>query len=340
MRTRISGALYESAKLLTYLPISWLVPTGRLWPVALAMRRWHRSSGPTTSDIILAHILSDHVTPLQASALFRQWQTRSLEMVMQILAMHRPGRRWRPVVQVKGLDNLTAALDARHGVILWISDFVYRPLIVPVALRQAGFAVVHLSRPEHGFSVSPFGVHFLNPIWAAAENRFLAQRVVIENNDASGALETLRKRLTDNGIVSITVAETGRRTLDAKFFHGRIRVATGPAHLARTSRAPLLPVFAVRSDDGAYEVSIGQALDVDDNCKPAYVTAIQAYAAMLEPYVLKYADQWNGWIALGRLAEKAVDSAAFIGSFDRPTALQQALDAHLGRRCRRSDDCA
>ena len=325
MRLRISGDLYELVRLLALLNASWLAPVEQLWPLARVLRQWRgrRNDHPGTTELIMAHLLADDVTPQQASQLYQLWQTRSLEMTLQILALHRPGRGWRPRIHMQGLDTLAAALRRGSGAILWISDFVYRPLIVPLALRQAGFAAIHLSRPEHGFSVSPFGIRFLNPLWTAVENRFLAERVVIENNDASAALKTLRERLAGNEIVSITVAETGRRTLDTKFLQGRLRVATGPVHLARTSGAPLLPITAVRHEDGSYEVSIGQPLDVGGSDEPPYSAAVRAYAAMLEPFVRRHPDQWNGWIALGRLAE---NTPGFVAGFDCAGALRRDLE--------------
>jgi lauroyl/myristoyl acyltransferase len=244
-------------------------------------------------------------------------------MTLQILALQRPGRRWKPRIRLQGLNHLTDALEGGRGAVLWNSDFVYTPLIAKIALHQAAFPVVQLSRPEHGFSVSPFGVRFLNPIWAELEDRFLSERVVIEKDDASAALKTLRERLAANQVVSITVAETGRRTLDTKFLHGTLRVATGPVHLARTTGAPLLPTFAVRNEAGAYKVLIGPALPVDDRADPPYSTAIRAYAAQLEPFVRMYPDQWNGWIALGRLVE---NTPAFINSFDCAGAIARDLE--------------
>jgi len=322
---RMTGALQESAKLLALLPGSWLAPVEQLGPLARAIRRvkGRRNSRTGASDIVMAHLL-DGVTPSEAAELFQRWRDRSLEMTLQILALQRPGRFWQPGIEVSGVTNLAAALRRGSGAILWISDFVYRPLVVPLAVRQAGFrSPVHLSRPEHGFSVTPFGIRFLNPRWVAVENRFLGERVVIEQNDASAALKTLRERLAANQIVSITVAETGRRTLDTKFLHGTLRVATGPLHLARSTGAPLLPIFAVRNEAGAYKVSIGPALPVDDRVDPPYSTAIRAYAAQLEPLVRKYPDQWNGWIALGRLVEK---TPAFIQSFDCASAIARDLE--------------
>jgi lauroyl/myristoyl acyltransferase len=325
MRRPYRGAFYEAAKVAALLLVSWLMPMERLWPVARLLRRPRRrgrGAGGAT-DIVMAHILGGIVSPLQAEMLFRRSEDRSLEVAMQILALHRPGRQWQPVIRSHGLKHLDAALARGAGAVLWISDFLYRPLIVPLALREAGFrGPVHLSRPEHGFSTSPFAVRVLNPLWCAVENRYLSERVVIENSDAAPALRVLRERLARNRIVSITVAETGRRTLDTRFLQGTLRVATGPVHLAHATGAPLLPVFAVRNREGAYEVTIGPALPIDEEGEPAYAAAVCAYAARLEPFVRRYPDQWNGWLALGRIVEEA---PAFAASFARADAIARDL---------------
>jgi lauroyl/myristoyl acyltransferase len=322
----LSGPLYEVARLLALLPLSWLAPIERLWPLACALRsgREHGGDPKGATEIVMAHLLGNRADPSDAAALFRRWQDRSLELTMQILAFRRPGRHWRPRIHLEGAENLAAALRRDKGVILWISDFVYSHLPVALAIRDAGFGgLVYLSRPEHGFSVSPFAVKFLNPLWIATENRFLAERVIIENDDARPALKALRDRLARNGIIAITVAETGRRTQDVRFLRGMLRIATGPAHLARTTGAPLLPVFPVRNEQGAYEISIGPALPVEDGADPPYSAALRAYAAMLEPFVLHHPDQWNGWIALGRLVEM---SPAFVARFECDAALARDLE--------------
>lgn len=318
----VPGALYETAKLLALAPASWLVPLDRLGSVARAIRRFGgrrrtRSSG--AAEIILAHLLSDQVTRPQAFRIYQRWLDRELELTLQILALSRPGRRWHPRLRLVGRENLAAALRQGAGAILWMSDFVYAPIVLPRAIAEAGFAQTLLSRPEHGFSVAPFAIRHLNPIWVAVENRHLAERVVIENNDTRSALQILRDRLAGNRVVDIAVAETGRRTLDAPFLSGRLRMATGPLHLARTTGAPILPVHAIRRGSGSYEVSIGRPIDASDD-----EAAARAYTAGLEPLVRRYPDQWNGWIAIGRMTENA---PGFAARFANAAVLLRDLEA-------------
>ena len=224
---------------------------------------------------------------------------------MQILALHRPGQRWRPEIRWHGFANVDAALALGSGAILWVSDFVYSSLITKMAFDQAGVAVSHLSRPNHGFSISPFGIRFLNPLWASIEDRFIAERVLIVDCDAREALKTLRTRLASNHVVSVTVSDTARRRLKVSFFRGAICIATGPPHLSRASRAPLLPVFTLRAEDGVYDVIVSPALDVDHVGEADYATSIRAYVTMLEARVLTNPDQWNGWFTMKLLAGEA-----------------------------------
>jgi lauroyl/myristoyl acyltransferase len=165
-----------------------------------------------------------------------------------------------------------------------------------MALRQADFAVHQLTRPEHGFSTSPFGIRWLNRLWTRIERRFIAERVDILNNDGGPALQLLRQRLGANGIVWIAVGPEALRTLDVSFLGGTIRLPTGPLHLARTSHAALLPVFTIRANDGSYDVTIERRLDVDTDI--TYASAARSYVAMLEPYVTAHPDQWGGWETL------------------------------------------
>jgi hypothetical protein len=179
---------------------------------------------------------------------------------------------------------------------LWVGGFAHHQLITLMALRQADFAVHQLTRPEHGFSTSLFGIRWLNRLWTRIERRFIAERVVILNNDAGPALQLLRRRLGANSIVWIAIGPEARRTLDVPFLGATIRLPTGPLHLARTSHAALLPVFIIRANDGSYDVTIERRLDVDTDI--SYSSAARSYVVMLEPYVTAHPEQWGGWETL------------------------------------------
>jgi len=293
--TRITtGDFAAVVRLLLLGMVSWLVPVKWLWPISRSIGRgtalWHRSN-PTAPFI--GGLLAAHDVSCAAPDIHKRYQDHMREARLVTLALNRPGRRWQPGVRWHGLDHLRLALEQGLGTILWVSEFAHSQIITLMALHQAGFAVHKLSRPEHGFSTSPFGIRRLNPLWTRIEGRFIAERVVILNHDAGPALQLLRERLGANGIVWITVGPEARRTLQVPFLRGTIRLPTGPLHLARTSRAVLLPVFTVRASDGPYDVTIERRLDVDSDV--TYAGAARSYAAMLEPYVTAHPEQWDGW---------------------------------------------
>jgi lauroyl/myristoyl acyltransferase len=287
----------QLAKLSIMTPLSWAAPIDRLLPVARKLRAWGGSPQGEESAAIAA-VLSGYVPSTQVDEIRQRWMDRQLEASMQILALLRPFRRWQPVVRWHGLDNIAAVTAKRSGAILWVSEFVYSSLITKMAFAKSGLRFNHLSRPGHGFSFSPFGIRFLNPLWRKVEDRYLAERIIIATNDSGEAVQILRARLAATELVSITVGLEARRTLTTKFLGGMIRVATGPIYLSHSSGAPILPVFTVRAEDGAYDVTVARPLLVEQTGHVDYLSAIQAYASMLEPYVLSYPDQWNGWMHL------------------------------------------
>src|ERR1700732_862575 len=194
LATVTASDFYQVLKLLVLAPASWLVSIDRLWPVARNLRDWttrHRIL-PGPGQAVIAQVLG--VTPERAAEILWTSRNRMLEAQLQILALSRPGRRWHPAIRIHGLANLEAALARRSGVILWVSDFIYGTLITKMTLHQAGFPLIQLSRPTHGFSHKAFGMCFLNPHWMRIEDRFLRERVLIPGEDAGPALGVLRSR--------------------------------------------------------------------------------------------------------------------------------------------------
>ena len=294
--TRITtGDLAVVARLLLLGMVSWLVPVNWLWPISRSIGRgtaFRRGSTSPTAKFICG-LRAAHGVPGAARDIHQRYQDHVREAQLVVLALNRPGRRWQPSVRWHGLDHLRSALEQGSGAILWVGGFAHSQIITLMALHQAGFVVHQLSRPEHGFTTSPFGVRWLNRLWTRIERRFIAERIVILKNDAGPALQLLRQRLGANGIVWIAVTPEARRTLDVPLLGGTIRLPTGPLHLARTSHAALLPVFTIRANDGSYDVTIERRLDVDTDV--TYTSAARSYVAMLEPRVTAHPDQWVGW---------------------------------------------
>ena len=211
------------------------------------------------------------------------------------LREYRRPRKDQPI-DVDGVEHVAAALSRGRGAILWVGRFTWASIITKIGLHDAGCVVTHLSRPTHGFGTSPFAMRSLNPVWTRIEERFVRERVVMEPGAERTALRALRRRLEENGVVSITVGDEGARAVTVPFLGWTLRLASGPASLAAASGAPLLPVFTVREATGRFRVGIEPAIDVapDDDRDVREGAVARCYAERLEPWVRQYPGQWLG----------------------------------------------
>jgi len=213
---------------------------------------------------------------------------------LQILGLKGTWRSWCPDIRLHGDAKLRKALNNGRGAILWVTESAYSTLIFKMALNSAGYRACQLSRPGHGFSNSPFGIRFLNPLWTSVEDRFIDERVTIQDDNAASALAILRARLAANRVVIITVHSMAHKIVEAPFFQHSIRLPTGPMRLMRETGAALLPAFVFAVDNRHFDVTIESALPSGDEQGTFDMTAL-AYAKRLEPYVSTYSEQWTGW---------------------------------------------
>lgn len=285
------GDARDIVKIAALTLIAWLLPP-RLWRKAAMATCATGRADPCLPAYrkILAHKYPD------SEFAGIGWRNRvySREQSLQILGLSGPWRSWRPDIRLSGTEHLQNALAGGHGAILWVTDSAFAKLIVKMALHHAGYHACQLSRPGHGFSPSPFGIRFLNPIWTRVENRYIAERILIRGEYATEALATLRARLAANRLAIIAVAPTAHKFAKALLLGAELPVPTGPIRLAKTTGAALLPVFAVAKGNGEFEVSIQEPLhtagaQADDE------SVATAYAKRLESFVLDYPDQWTGW---------------------------------------------
>ncbi len=277
--------------------MSWLLPQ-RSWNplsngLALVRQLFRRDLAPRVNHVnallqgrdlsrSLGHVLSSHDA------------NNYLER-LQLLRIHRPGG-WNPRIHLEGGNNIETGLQAKYGVILWVSALSFHRQGTKMALYEAGYQVSHLSRYSHGFqSKSRFAEQFLNPIRTTAERQYVRERIVIGRSGSKGVLDLLAKRLKRNEIVSITVGDEARRVSTVPFLNGVLRLASGPIYLSYITKAPLLPVFTIRESGGGFITRVEPPLSIDRkaNADQAIHHAMTDYVTLLEAYALRYPDQFR-----------------------------------------------
>jgi lauroyl/myristoyl acyltransferase len=290
-------------------------------------RLWHRAARLISRPLVLSFEdpdagLYEATLGTAPKSLGRDRLAWRREAQLQILGLAGWWPHSRLEVTLTGEEHLRRALAQGQGAVLWMSGFASAFLLAKLALWRRGFAVHHLSRPEHGFGTEKVDLRLLNPIWRRVENRFLGSRVVIEHGDARPALARLESHLAANEIVKITVGNNAKRVVEVPFLKGTIRLATGPIALARRAGAPLLPLHTVAVAPGRFVAAIEPPLPLDDAGPDPYGAAAAAYAQRLEHWVRSYPAQWTGW---GEL----VPRSPAIAAADPAPTLVPAKDARI-----------
>ena len=273
----------------------------RLWPVAsygfALVRLLFRPRSTQQQMRRFTWIFPDLSRSAQLRLVLKYYGARA-EDKFQYLRERCPGG-WHPEIRLLGREHLDQALNAGHGVILWVYPLVFGFLVPKKGLHAEGFQVTHLSSDYHGYTLSPFGKRFLNPFMTTAESRYVSERVIISLDGSVGYLKRLVARLRENRVVSITGVASGRRRT-VPFLNRYLRMACGAPRLALMTNAALLPVYTVRTAPGQFDVVVGAPLKLDRQGERdvAINSVLREYAERLEPYVLRYPWQFLSW---GRL---------------------------------------
>ena len=181
--------------LLLLWPVSWFLPPA-WWPrVASSITRYKElvpwEAYPEEIPALRSVYGNEHpaqkLTQIELSVDVHRHMLR-----MQILRQLTP-RGWRPLIDCEGIENLERALARGKDVILWMSHFIYNGLVGKIGLHQHGFQVHHVSRPEHGFSKTRFGILTVNQLRIGAEAPFLAGRIVIDRGGSPDRISAIRQ---------------------------------------------------------------------------------------------------------------------------------------------------
>ena len=237
------------------------------------------------------------MSPAQAASIALDLQAAVYELRMQNLRCWRPGG-WRPDIALQGEEHLVRAIERGNGAILWVAHFAFNSGITKIALHNRGHRVSHLSRPEHGFSKTRFGIACLNPVRCIPEDRHLAERIVYDRTAPSTAMRRMVRALQSGGVVSITAgAWEGNGLVDAPLLGGTLSLAVGAPRLALLTGAALLPVFSVRNAEQRLTTVIEAPIGLSRDSVPADACgdAAAEYLERHEPWIRQFPEQWRGW---------------------------------------------
>ncbi|MDH3715737.1 MAG: hypothetical protein OET44_18020, partial [Gammaproteobacteria bacterium] len=172
----MSAAFISARDFLQAATILMMVPTALFVP----KRRWPRSCRRISAVgravrikqvAEIAEMLAGFDTSgVDAQAGYRQCLEMYFENRLHIVDQNL-FNRWQPDIGLTGREHIDNALAAGRGAILWVSPFAFSDLIVKIALSQGGYDIDHLSRPEHGFSVTKAGIATLNRMRTSIEDR-------------------------------------------------------------------------------------------------------------------------------------------------------------------------
>jgi len=205
----------------------------------------------------------------------------------------------RKFVKIEGIENLDRALGKGRGVLLY----------------QAHFGAFQMTMPAVGYSG-----YRMNQISASAavwkeESGSSAQRrmfdikakyeytLPVRHISVTSSLKPLFKALKENEIVGITVdGGGGKKVVPINFLGREALFQTGAADIAVSTGAEIVPVFIVTEKGLRHRLFIHEPIEFDPELgkEENRKVILQAFASLLEGYVIKYPDHYGYTLCLRR----------------------------------------
>ena len=185
-------------------------------------------------------------------------------------------------VKCVGMENLERALSRKKGAIICTAHFGNWELL-GAFLGLKGFPMDIVVRdPDH-----PLFDKFVRWVRMRSGNRMIAKK---------SAMRPLLKNLSGNGIAGILLDQNVTRSegVFVDFFGKAACTNKGPALLAASSGAAVLPTFILRTGDRTHTVFIGAEMElVNSGDKPNDVIENTAlFTKAIEEMVRAHPEQW------------------------------------------------
>jgi KDO2-lipid IV(A) lauroyltransferase len=239
-------ALLGVMKLAAVLPVALQIRLGAGigW---LLCKLQHREVGIARKNL---EICFPELTPAERERLLRRhFRSVGLSIVEMGIGWFTPIAKLRARVEVRGLENLAAALGAGHGALLVTAHFT--PIEIGVGVLE-GFpgTINSLYRPQRNA--------MMDYLILRGRARFASAQIPRDN------VRLLIRLLKRNEAVLYMPDQTyiGNQSALIPFFGEPAMTNTATSRIARISGAPVLPYWFRRKDDErSYEVEIGAPLD-------------------------------------------------------------------------------
>jgi lauroyl/myristoyl acyltransferase len=207
-------------------------------------------------------------------------------------------------VEIQGIEHLQRALENGKGVILWESQFGAKTL-APRILHEKGLSVHEVHAESHLWGLNSYPPsmswvtrHVIRAAFERWEKRSVAEIIYLPKSDSLAFTRTLLKRLKQNGILSITGdGKFGRNLIPLRFLGWTDFFSPGMVSLAKTSGAPILPMFCYqdRNDDTNLIIESPIRIDTSLGREQGLESSLEQYVSLFESYVTRYPEKYLYW---------------------------------------------
>ena len=243
----------------------------------------------------------------------KQISAEALEIILLADEYEAVAETWRDILPwgrpvtgfLTGGAHIDTALTAGRGAVLWHCGSGPGSRVALRCLAEAGYPLVSLRAHDHPYSPSRLCQAVLNPIPNRMDNRYLESVVIVHEDNAAEAIETLGVHLAANKLVLVTANGAFSHRHDIPFFGGTLRLGLGAPTLAMLQDAPLIPLFSIARENSGYDVIAETPLIADapligapetENVQATHQMADQ-FAEILTPYLKKHPHMWENWFA-------------------------------------------
>ena len=221
----------------------------------------------------------------------RSFELEASEFLEGCYFRFRPTKRTLELTEIRGLDNLTAALKHGRGAILYsghvrgqfaffaaLGLLGYKPNPIRLQLRDIQHPIRRsFSDRFNRLMVEKFDCHFL---WTQPDSFGLAVQTA----------NALRRNEVVNVLIDLSFSA---ENVEVDFLGSRARFPVGPVLLAQATGAPLLDYFVYRTDDWTPQiVEIGPPHSLSDDPQ----LTMQQCASRLEEHIRRHPADWAPWL--------------------------------------------